>query len=341
MNIDEDTTNHKSSFSALSTLQEEQKVLNQFYQNEKKVLSHMIHGGVVDQNENEHEHESVNQYEQHESKSQYPGGWKPIHIFYGDDKHLAYLGRESQVGQDKLIMSLLNHPPKGYFIDLAANDATNLSNTYQLEKQLNWSGICIEPNPIYWTSLSHRKCHVVAAVIGKERMQEIQFRMYPDLKKRAPSGGIEGYIDPNIPRSKEKSVDMYTVPFHEILSKFDAPNVIDYLSLDVEGSEFLVMEAFPFQNYVFKVMTVERPRQDLVDLLVSHDYVYLAANNEDGMETAWVHRDFEHDINRDAIEEVGWIVGDTKWIQMKDGKLLVNDPAAKKKKRQGGGGNKL
>ena len=77
---------------------------------------------------------------------------------------------------------------------------------------------------------------------------------------------------------------------------------------------------------------IERPSQDLVDLLIKHDYVYLAANNEDGMETAWVHKSVQNDINHSAIQETGWKSGDTKWIKMKNGKLEVNDPKAKKKK---------
>jgi hypothetical protein len=288
-------------------VQEEKQVLSQLMKDEEKILSHMMYGNSADT----------------ETSS---SGWKPIHIFYGDQKHLAYKGRTSQVQQDTLVMRLLGNPKNGFFIDLAANDATNLSNTYQLEKQLNWNGICIEPNPIYWTALSHRKCHIAAAVIGKKRMEEIRFRMYPDLKKRAPSGGIEGFIGPNMPRSKEKSVDLYTVPFLEILEKFHAPSIIEYLSLDVEGSEFLVMEAFPFEKYTFKVMTIERPRQQLVDLLTQKGYVYVAANNEEGMETCWVHKSVQNEVNLDAIKKTKWVVGDTKWISSKDGKLHVNEP---------------
>ena len=317
-------------------MDDEKEVLTKLYEEEKEVLSHAMYGTDDGEEQSDHNpkefehfyHSSINNIE---SKKQNLKGWKPVHIFFGDDKHLAYLGRESQVQQDKLVMRLLNNPKNGFFVDLAANDATNLSNTYQLEKQLDWNGICIEPNPIYWTSLSHRKCNIAAAVVGKNRMEEIKFRMYPDLKKRAPSGGIEGYIDPSIPRSKEKSVELYTVPFLEILEKFDAPQSIEYLSLDVEGSEFLVMEAFPFDKYMFKVMTIERPSQDLVDLLIKHDYIYLAANNEDGMETAWVQKSVQNDINHDAIQEVGWKIGDTKWITMKNGKLQVNDPKKKQK----------
>mmetsp|Transcript_16858 Transcript_16858/g.21325 ORF Transcript_16858/g.21325 Transcript_16858/m.21325 type:complete len:376 (+) Transcript_16858:47-1174(+) len=310
-------------------VQEEAQVLSNLYRDEKQVLSHIIYGDMDDANGNTNPGNTNTD----------SNGWKPIHIFYGDQKHLAYLGRESQVGQDKLIMALLQNRQNGYFVDLAANDATNLSNTYQLEKQLSWNGICIEPNPIYWTSLSHRKCHVAAAVVGKNRMDEIQFRMYPDLKKRAPSGGIEGFIDGNMPRSKEKSVDLYTVPFKEILTKFAAPRVMDYLSLDVEGSEFFVMEAFPFEDYIFQVMTIERPRQELVDLLLDKGYVYLAANNNEGMETAWVHESVQGVVRKEAIEEVGWINGSisTKWITVLDGdggKLRVNEPTKKKKNKK-------
>lgn len=321
-------------------MEEEKEVLTNLYRDEKQVMSHLLYGGAGsligegrthdDDDDGEIKidvqdimSENNNEQQDGDEKGKDFPGWKPVHIFYGDQKHLAYLGRESQVGQDKLVMGLLQNPKNGYFIDLAANDATNLSNTYQLEKQLQWNGICIEPNPLYWTSLSHRKCHIAAAVVGKTRMEEIRFRMYPDLKKRAPSGGIEGYIDPKMPRSREKSADLYTVPFLEILEKFHAPHVIEYLSLDVEGSEFLVMEAFPFDKYTFKVLTIERPKQELVDLLIRHDYLYLAANNIDGEETSWIHKSYEKEINQAAIEEVGWITGDTKWMKMKDNKLHV------------------
>lgn len=313
-------------------MDEEKDVLVNLYEEEKEVISHAMYGYDYGDDKDGLEPDFIRNSNTGSGKTNQKG-WKPVHIFFGDDKHLAYLGRESQVQQDKLVMRLLNNPKNGYFIDLAANDATNLSNTYQLEKQLNWNGICIEPNPIYWTSLSHRKCSIAAAVVGKERMEEIKFRMYPDLKKRAPSGGIEGYIDPNIPRSKEKSVELYTVPFLEILEKFNAPQTIEYLSLDVEGSEFLVMEAFPFDKYFFKLMTIERPNQELVDLLIKHDYIYLAANNDDGMETAWVHKSAQSGINHNAIQQTGWKTGDTKWITTKSGNLHVNDPKKKKGKK--------
>lgn len=76
-------------------------------------------------------------------------GWKPIHVFYGDEKHLrAGSNAKSQCNQDMLVHDLLQKKTQGYFIDLAANDATVFSNSYQLEKQFDWNGLCFEPNDI-------------------------------------------------------------------------------------------------------------------------------------------------------------------------------------------------
>ena len=57
---------------------------------------------------------------------------------------------------------LLDH----FFVDLAANDALYLSNTFVLEKN-GWEGVCIEANPEYWYGLaSFRTCTIVGAAVG-------------------------------------------------------------------------------------------------------------------------------------------------------------------------------
>jgi hypothetical protein len=256
-----------------------------------------------------------NQLHVHTSIQETPG-WKSIDVFYGDHDHLKTKGRGSQCNQDLLVASLLKEQKHGYFLDLAANDAVNLSNTYQLENLHAWKGICVEPNSSYWSNLAHRECHVAAAVVSKTRMEEVKFRMYRDMQKRAASGGIEDLIDPNIPKSKERPDTLYTVPAQEILERYHAPYIMEYLSLDIEGAEYMVMKDFPFHVYKFKVMTVERPSQQLTDLFYDHGYLYLAGNNEDGQETAWIHSDYQAEIDVvGGVEKAGWIGGrSTKWM---------------------------
>lgn len=42
-----------------------------------------------------------------------------------------------------------------------------------------------------------------------------------------------------------------------LLTQARAPEVIDYWSLDTEGSELAILECFPFDRYRVRVLTVE------------------------------------------------------------------------------------
>lgn len=114
-------------------------------------------------------------------------GWSTIHVYFGKTNELNTSSKyHSQLGQDELIMRILDHKKKGYFIDLAANDARNISNTLALEKELDWDGLCIEPNPMYWYGLSFRKCKTVGALIGKSNDEEVEV----DFSRAAFGGRI-------------------------------------------------------------------------------------------------------------------------------------------------------
>lgn len=83
------------------------------------------------------------------------------------------------------------------------------------------------------------------------------------------------------------------VSLNTLLRTLNAPRVIDYFSLDVEGAEYFVMEKFNFSAHVFLVLTVERPLGELRELLRNQDYEYLCTNGEYGDEL-WVHKSMPH-----------------------------------------------
>jgi hypothetical protein len=67
-----------------------------------------------------------------------------------------------------------------------------------------------------------------------------------------------------------------TITLTELLQSHGAPEVIDYLSIDTEGSEFDILNAFEFNRYRFRVITVEHnfapQRGDIYRLLTEHGY---------------------------------------------------------------------
>ena len=54
----------------------------------------------------------------------------------------------SQLGQDKFIDEFFGKKEKLTFLDVGAHDGVTISNTFFLEKNRNWNGICIEAQPI-------------------------------------------------------------------------------------------------------------------------------------------------------------------------------------------------
>ena len=260
-----------------------------------------------------------------------PDGMNPIYIYWGKFHHLTdpiptkwwlETGSEehrtnkngswfSQHGQDVAIAKIFNFKRNGYFVDLAANDAVWASNTFSLEQNFGWKGICIEPNPQYWYRLSFRgnNCHVIGSIVGGTTNVPVDVKLGD--AHHGPFGGIIGSNfdnkQPTSKREKDQVQKRYTLSLETILDMFDAPTVIDYLSLDVEGAELYIMKDFPFTKYQFKTLTVERPKAELITLLTQNGYKKLIDIKRG--DTLWVHESIYDeskqliDINYDEIDQ--------------------------------------
>jgi len=67
-----------------------------------------------------------------------------------------------------------------------------------------------------------------------------------------------------------------TISLDNFLTKLGAPRQIDYLSIDTEGSEFEILQAFPFGQWDIHLLTVEHNftscRSDIKILLEQQGY---------------------------------------------------------------------
>jgi hypothetical protein len=52
----------------------------------------------------------------------------------------------------------------------------------------------------------------------------------------------------------------YTAPLQEVSKRFNVPKLIGYLSLDVEGAEYLIMQNFPGKNTPSPYSRLKGPR---------------------------------------------------------------------------------
>jgi hypothetical protein len=61
----------------------------------------------------------------------------------------------------------------------------------------------------------------------------------------------------NLDNVKRVKVKVRTSNLNFLLNKINAPKLIDFFSLDVEGDEFLVLKGVNFQRYTFRYILIE------------------------------------------------------------------------------------
>lgn len=194
----------------------------------------------------------------------------------------------SQLGQDLWVLEKLNYKRNGFFVEFGATDGVLLSNTWLLEKAFNWSGICIEPNPKLFNQLTqNRSCtcsnDCIAGLDGDER-EFILADAYGTFVNYEDCDQHKGKRMPY--RLADKVIHVKTKTLNTILAELNAPNNIDYLSIDTEGSELEILENFDFKKWNIKLLTVEHNhqrenRKKIRELLKAHNYQVIAAKWDD------------------------------------------------------------
>lgn len=199
----------------------------------------------------------------------------------------------SQLGQDLWVLERSAYKRGGYFVEFGATDGVLLSNTYLLETQMGWQGICAEPNPKYFGRLQrNRRCRVSDACIGARTGEVVEFvlaeefgGMAADMDRDMHSQRRQAYWSDSANRTR-----FTTESLHDLLTRLGAPRDIDYLSIDTEGSELSILSTFPFDRWNVRLITVEHnfssDREPIRALLERHGYRRTEAQWDDWYERA-------------------------------------------------------
>ena len=164
---------------------------------------------------------------------------------------------KSQICQDWFVLNSLNYKKNGYFVEIGAASGVDLSNTYLLEKEFNWTGILSEPSNHWRTTLvENRDCNIDFNCVYKSSGEKINF--YETIEKEYSTIGKYSKQDNHFSKRKSfKEYEVETISLLDLLDKYNAPRFIDYLSIDTEGSELDIILNFDFSKYKFRVVTIE------------------------------------------------------------------------------------
>lgn len=184
---------------------------------------------------------------------------------------------KSQLRQDLFVLTELAFLQGGYFVEFGATNGVDFSNSYLLEKEFSWKGILAEPSKIWHKELHlNRPLAIISELcVWKDSNSILNF----NETSPATLSTINEFSASDLHFATRKGgthYDVRTISLMDLLKKYDALKDIDYLSLDTEGSEFEILNAFDFSEYSFRVITCEHNytenREKIYALLIKHGY---------------------------------------------------------------------
>lgn len=170
----------------------------------------------------------------------------------------------AQFGEDIILTHLFGYEKTdGFYIDVGCFHPVQYSNTF-IFYQRGWSGLGIDANPTLaplWNKLRPRDKFInsgVAATAGN--MEYLEFNQYPACNQlRIP--GDQSLVE--VHQYPDKITQIQTRPLSQILqSEIPPQKSVDFMSIDCEGLDEVVLQSHDFTKYRPKALVIEDHSRD-------------------------------------------------------------------------------
>ncbi len=168
----------------------------------------------------------------------------------------------SQEGEDLILSRIFGRKKDGFFVDVGAHHPKKYSNTYKFYRE-GWHGINIDAMPGSMRLFEKLRPNDINIEAGIARATgELTYSIFnePALntfneEEANRKNGLNGYRI-----VEQKKVRVY--PLSDILDKHLKPgDTIDFLSIDVEGLDFDVLQSNNWEKYRPNIVLVEELRK--------------------------------------------------------------------------------
>lgn len=173
----------------------------------------------------------------------------------------------SQEGEDMILRRLFEKQKTGFYVDVGAHHPKRFSNTYFFYKK-GWNGINIDamPNSMkLFNKIRPRDINIEKPVSDKKQVLTYYAFNEPALNGFSKELSLERDGKGNYFVKFTKDIETSTL--EEILENNLPKNqAIDFLSIDVEGLDFMVLKSNNFEKYRPKVILIEILGSSLNDI---------------------------------------------------------------------------
>lgn len=195
----------------------------------------------------------------------------------------------SQSGEDsiiKYIFGTLGRQVRNCtYLDLGANHAMRLSNTYSFYSQ-GARGVLIEANPALARELTEQRPEdiVVNKCIAEKSGEKLDFYiMNGDGLSTTDYQSAQNFIKENPALAITSTVTVDSVTIDEIINKYFPEKAPDIMNIDIEGMELAVLKMTDFEKFRPLIiicemieyrngLTVGQKNQEILDLMHANDY---------------------------------------------------------------------
>ena len=158
-------------------------------------------------------------------------------------------------GVDSLVLNIFKNQEKGFYLDIGCGHPIKNNNTYLLNKK-GWSGINIdldEENIDLFNAYRKKDVNLAVAVSDKEGEADLYFYHNKSALNTISKENAD------FQKAKVSTIrKIKTQTINKILENSPYKDrKVDFLSVDVEGSELSILKNFDFKKYSPKVIVVE------------------------------------------------------------------------------------
>ncbi len=190
-------------------------------------------------------------------------------------------GFASQNGEDRVLTKLFKQP-RGYCVEVGALDGFSISNTYYFEKRKRgWKCLLVEADPISAAQCAAnrpRSVTIAAAATAPELVGDMEFQVIEH--ERSMSGvTFDDFQIRHFEKHKTKFAPTKTIvvarTLDSMLEEAKFPRV-DFITIDVEGHEYPVLQGFSIEKWKPRVVVLERlkdqPEPEIAAYMARHGY---------------------------------------------------------------------
>lgn len=185
---------------------------------------------------------------------------------------------KSQVKQDLFVLAELDFKRNGFFVEFGATNGIDLSNSYLLESEFGWDGILAEPAKCWHKELKmNRNCNIETNCVWSNSDSVLIFNQVDDAAELSTVSSYNKSDSHSKYRENGQNYNVSTISLNDLLDKYNAPQKIDYLSIDTEGSEYEILSNFNFSKYDISIISCEHNftplREKIFTLLTKQGYI--------------------------------------------------------------------